>query len=974
MKNFRDASIKSKLTAIMVLTSTTLVLLATLAITTSELFTFRRTMIEELSALADIIGASSSAALTFNDSQSAQEILSALSAKERIISATIYSKDGVMLAQHIGSHATSIIRAPTSFPGEGDKHHAAPTTSLNESFHIESLLTTKTDILADHIDVARPVVMDGEILGIVLIQSDIEDLYRTLQRYLKISISVLLASIFVAYLLSSRLQRVVSIPIFRLKEAMNLVSRDKNYAQRVDKTSNDELGVLIQGFNEMLDQIQDRDQMLQRHREQLEEQVFLRTKELSNTNLRLEIALQDMATAKDSAENASLAKSQFLAKMSHEIRTPMNGVLGMAELLSNSNLTTNQKRYTENVIKSGHALLHIVNDILDLSKIEAGKLVPNLVECNLRDIVEEAVELLAEIAYSKGLDIACQLPTGLSLLKADAIRLRQVVHNLIGNAIKFTDTGEVFANISVIAENTDTIDVRISVKDTGIGIKQEDQLNIFESFSQVDGSMARKYGGTGLGLTISKQLVEMMGGELRVNSNIAAGSTFWFDITLEKMHGATSSTKDTSVLAQPRILIVDPSPTQQLVMQNYLASRECRTTHAATLVEAIASLFHGSVSGDPYQLCIAAYTSSPAVIVEIAQAIKHNPALAEVKLVTIAPLGKKLVLPDLQLPIAGAATKPIRQNSFFESLCSALNPSALYISAPMTPAKRAAFSSRHVLVAEDNAVNREVAIEMLKALSVTADVVANGVAVLAALDRRNYDLVFMDCQMPEMDGFEATRAIRERERISNIENTQKGMSPRSTIIVALTANAMFGDRELCLDAGMNDHLSKPFSLQQLATVLHRWLGVPGTNLETPQDHDNVTSNETTMQASTHAHAKPRSQLDHKVLDQIRMLQKIGGPSVLRKLIDIYLQSTPAMLTELDNAIQNNAAETVASVAHRLKSSSANLGATVLAGYFREMEVLGRNRTLTGIDTLRKATKQEYESVECELRVISNTTL
>lgn len=751
---------------------------------------------------------------------------------------------------------------------------------------------------------------------------------------------------------------------------MNLISRDKNYSQRVATTSNDELGVLIQGFNEMLDQIQDRDQKLLRHGEHLEEQVFLRTEQLSNANHRLEVALKDMATAKNTAESASLAKSQFLAKMSHEIRTPMNGVLGMAELLSNSELNPHQRRYTENVLKSGQALLHIIDDILDLSKIEAGKLEANLSECNLRDIFEDAVELLAEIAYGKGLDIACQLPMELSLVKGDAIRLRQIVHNLTGNAIKFTDKGEVFVNVTIISEDSLTVALRIAVTDTGIGIKEEDQRHIFESFSQVDGSMARKYGGTGLGLTIAKQLVEMMGGVLHVNSRLAAGSTFWFDLRLEKASAAPFSSIDLA-LAKKRVLIVDPSANQRAVMQYYLEAYRCRTTLVASQTEAVPALLDAAMSGDPYQLCIVAHDVSAAPIVEIAKAIKACPTLAQVKLVTLGPLGRQFNSPELESLIAGAATKPIRQLQFFESLCDALTiPVISQSTATVSRGRPFGLNTRHVLIAEDNPVNREVAIEMLKAMSVTADVAATGTEVLAALDRREYDLILMDCQMPELDGFQTTRTIRKKEHLDNANRIQQGLLPKSLIIVALTANAMSGDRELCLNAGMNDHLSKPFNQQQLATVLQRWLDIFGIKEEAAiARNSSVQSDKVATEPASGVPFTPGPHLDHKILDQIKVLQKTGEESVLSRLVNIYLQSAPMLLADLDDAIRNDASAVIASVAHRLKSSSASLGATNLASLLREIEILGRSKTISGLGELAKQARREYQIIERELEAL-----
>lgn len=951
----------------MVLTSTTIVMLATLAITASELLTFRRTMIEELSTLADVVGASSSAALMFNDAQSAQEILSALNVKNNIISAELFLMDGTLLAEYLGNNSQFHNHAISNV---FDTAHSNATASKSAP---ESLLMTQSDLLAKYIEVARPVIADDEIIGVVLIKSDMEALYETLRRYLKISMAVLFASILVAYFISSRLQGVISIPILRIKEAMNLVSRDKNYSLRVDKTSNDELGVLIVGFNEMLNQIQDRDQKLQRHREQLENQVLLRTMELSTSNHALENALKDMATAKEVAESANLAKSQFLAKMSHEIRTPMNGVLGMAELLMNTDLSPIQSRYAENVHKSGQALLHIINDILDLSKIEAGKLRLNIDEFNLRDLVEEAVELLAENAHSKGLDIACRLPVKLPLMFGDPIRIRQVIQNLTGNAIKFTVTGEVFVCVDVNTDSHGTIDFRISVKDSGIGIDDADQQQIFESFSQVDSSMARRYGGTGLGLTISKQLVELMGGSLHVKSKAGEGSVFWFDLILDKSPVITDVFSDLNQLNKFRVLVLDNSVMQQSIMQHYLESYGCNTTFVNTPAEAVKQLLDKSKPDDSYQVCIVSLENSPAHILELAHAIEKHSTLANLKLVTVSNLGSNIKLPDISRHVFNSLAKPIRQIHFYDAMCTALGLPALEKSThDKSIIHRVVPSTCRLLIAEDNIVNREVAIEMLKSLGLTADVAANGFEVLNAMEQRDYDLILMDCQMPELDGFETTRLLRLHENKGNFCLAQQGVSPKAVIIVALTANAMSGDRDQCLDAGMNDYLSKPFSLQQLAMVLRRWLSIPVLSEEIPIQR--VTGTRRTLTSELVA-TRPRqgTHLDQKVLNQIRSFQNNNGPSVLQKLINIYLDSTPVLLRELNSAIQSNSTKAIASIAHRLKSSSANLGAILLAEYFREIELFGRNKTLANISSLFSLALEEYKTVEHELKDLLTTS-
>ena len=644
----------------------------------------------------------------------------------------------------------------------------------------------------------------------------------------------------------------------------------------------------------------------------------------------------ELKQSRDQALHMALMKAQFAATVSHEVRTPLNGVVGMLDMLKEMRLTKPQQECVEVAWNSAHTLVALINDILDFSKIEARKLELEEIDLDLRKLLEEVIELLANQVQQKGLELGYLLAPGVpDRIKGDSLRLRQVLINLIGNAVKFTEHGEVAVRISCTAGSGEYINLRFEVSDTGIGMDEEAVRHVFESFTQADRSTTRKYGGTGLGMTISKQLVELMGGEIGVSSQRGQGTTFWVAILCKP--GEVQPFIAEEALLGVRVLVVEESEIVRGFLEQSLTRHGMSCRAVCSGAEALMELGRAQQDKTPYLLAIMGLGSSNEESADLVRRIRSDAALATTRLLLLDRYGSPQS--DRAAGADGYLGKPLRLNRLLDAIRHLLSGeetrAIMPVSLPLPSAASAATMEYRVLVVEDNRTNQVVAAGMLAMSACHCEFAANGWEAMEAARYSRFDLILMDCNMPEMDGYEVTARIR------NFEEPQGWRTP----IVAMTANTQAGDAEKCLAAGMDDYLAKPITLVELRHKLERWL-IHGTQAER------------TVAPALQLSAPEDSPLDRIVFDKLR---EILGPA-LQHAVTPFLEDTPSYLEQLEQAVNQGDAESARVMAHTIKGSSSNLGATSLAQFAKEVEELALSQQIDDIHPLLPQLRSAFDAV------------
>ena len=898
MTSLTSWTIRKKLIGLGLASAAVALLLAGAAVIVEDQMSFRASTVESVTTVAAIVGHNAAAAIAFDDAVSGAKILGGLRVKPSITRAGLLRQDGTVFA----TYSRGDVSGPFAPPG---------------------VIGGQATFGAGRMLLHQQILLDGDAIGSIYLESDLTALWVRLVRFVAILLVIMLAAASVSLLLSSWLQRLISRPILELGDVARHVSSSKDYTLRAVSRGTDEIGHLVETFNEMLATVESRDREVERHRAQLQEELQVRA-----------AVNRELAAARQKADESNAAKSQFLANMSHEIRTPMNGVIGMTELLGGTPLSPEQREYLDLIRLSADTLLGVIEDILDFSKIEAGMLRVDPTAFEASQVFGDTVKAMALRAHQKGLELVCHVaPAVPEWIVADPLRLRQVLTNLLGNAIKFTERGEVSLDVDVDTEPLPDGDLMLHmrVKDTGIGIAPDKLEQVFAPFEQADGSTTRKYGGTGLGLTISGRLAGLMQGRLWVESEHGRGSTFHF--TARVARGVATSPAVASgegvSLAGLRVLIIDDNATNRFVLREMVHRWGLRPTTADGGERGLEAIREAAIQDDPYDVVLLDCHMPAMDGFMVAERIHEHPGMGGVTVLMLTSAERSSDISRCrELGLAAYLIKPVTQKELRATIVRVLSGTPSLVVPAVETRAVAAERPLRILLAEENVVNQKVAVSLLSRLGHEVMVAPDGKAAVDAYRRHSFDVILMDVQMPLLSGFDATRVIREAEQASGTH----------VPIVAMTARAMKGDRERCLEAGMDDYISKPVQAREMMEIIWRTLArSPATPLTA-------------------------------AFDEAVALELVGGDEdVLRQIKDLCVVETPLLLEEVARAMTSARPDALAAASHTLRGMYLVFGPNDVVTIAGRLEELGTARDLVAAAAVHEALGPAAERVMAALR-------